>query len=140
MIEICIKNKLLRILILSFFVYGCSSSIDLSTPEKSVESFYYAVSKKDDKLYAKCFYEHGEFTTNQLRLAAQHIFAHYKTLRYKILEKENVRPDEVRFTLEEVLERDNRLKLVSTSIVTYIKVGKEWKILNSKSIEFKKIE
>ncbi len=137
--EICTKSKLLGIILSTFFIYGCTS-IDLSTPEKSVESFYYAVSQKDAKLYAKCFYEHGEFTCSQLRLAAQHIFAHIKILRFKIVQKETVSPNEVKLTIEEVLQRDNELKFVSTFIVTYIKVGKEWKILRTKDIETRKIE
>ena len=137
--EICVKSKFLRVVILTLFVYCCSSN-DLSTPEKTMESLYYAISKKDAGLYAKCFHEQGQFTTNEIKLGARYIFTHFKILKYKITQKENVSPNEVRFTMEEVLQKDNGLKFMSTSIVTYIKVGKEWKILSTKDIESKKIE
>ena len=137
--EICVKSKSLRVIILTLFVYCCSSN-DFSTPEKTMESLYYAISKKEAGLYAKCFYEQGQFTTSEIKLGARYIFTHFKILKYKIIQKENVRPNEVKFTMEEVLQKDTGLKFVSTFIVTYIKVGKEWKILSTKDIETKKIE
>ena len=138
-IKICVESKFLGIILLASFLCGCDS-VDLSAPEKAMESLYYAISKKDDGLYAKCFYEHGEFKNSEIKQGTRCIFAHFEILRHKILQKENVRPDEVKFTMEEVLQKDNGLKFVSTFVVMYIRVGKEWKILSTTNIETKKIQ
>ena len=134
-----VRSKFLGIVILSVFIYGCSS-IDLSTPEKNVDTLYYAISKKDAGLYAKCFYEKGEFTTSEIKQAAPHIFARLKILRYKIIQRENIGPNEVKLKIEEFSQRENGVKCSSTFMIRFIKIGKQWKILDSKTIEFKKIE
>jgi len=139
LLNLGVKSKFLEIILLASFVCGCDS-VDLSTPEKAIESLYYAISKKDDGLYAKCFYEHGEFKNSEIKQGTRGIFAHFEILRHKILQKENVGPDEVKFTMEEVLQKDNGLKFVSTFVVMYIRVGKEWKILSTTGIETKKIK
>lgn len=137
--KIRFRNKFLSAVVLGIFVFGCSS-IDLSTPEKNVDTLYYAISNKDVGLYAKCFYEHGELNTSEIKLAARYILTHFKILKHEIIQKETVKPDEVKFTLEEVLQKDTGLKFKSKFIVMFIKVGGEWKILNTKGIETKKIE
>jgi hypothetical protein len=137
--KICFKSKFLSAVVLSIFVFACSST-DLSTPDKTVDTLYCAISKKDAGLYAKCFYEHGELNTSEIKLAARYGFAHLRILRYKIIQRENVAPDEVKLTIQEVSQRENGIKISSTFVARFIKVGKQWKILDSKTIEFKKIE
>ena len=133
------KSKFLMVMLLGFFAYSCSSH-DFSRPEEAMKSFYYAIANKDAELYAKSFYEQGQFTAGEIRLGAQYIFAHFKTLKYEIIQKQSVGPDKVQFTMEEVLEKDNGMKFVSKFIVTYVKAGKEWKILNTQDIETRKID
>jgi len=137
--KICFKSEFLITVVLSLWVFSCSST-DLSAPEKNVDTLYYAISEKDAALYAKCFYEHGEFTTSEIKQAAPHVFAHLKILRYKIIQRENVKPDEVNLKIEEVSRRKNGVKISSTFVARFIKVGKQWKLLDSKTIEFKEIE
>jgi hypothetical protein len=49
-------------------------------------------------------------------------------------------PDKGNLPIEEVLQRENRLKLASAFIMEYIKVGKEWKVFNPKVVETERIE
>jgi hypothetical protein len=53
---------------------------------------------------------------------------------------QEISPDKGNGTLEEVLRRENWLKVASTFIVEYIKAGEEWKVLKQETIETKKIE
>ncbi len=136
--DIIIKKKFLMVLILSVAVCGCGST-DLSTPEKSVESLYHAISKKDYESYSRCFYLGGELRTEDIRIAANTVFKYVRVIKYRIIERREVSPDKVNLKIEEISQRENGLKYASTFIVKYIKVGKEWKILNSENIETKRV-
>jgi hypothetical protein len=116
------------------------SSIDLSTPEKSVESLYYAISKKDYELYLRCFHVDGELKADDIKIAARTVFRHINLIKHTIIEKREISPEKVNLRIQEISQRENGMKYASTFIVKYIKVGSEWKILNSENIETRKIQ
>ncbi len=136
-----IKKILLRSMIMIAILYGCSSG-DFSTPEQNVESLYRAISEKNPELYVKCFYIDNEFKlkADDLRLAAEGIFKYIKVLKYRIIEKKEIAPNRIDLKIEEVGETYTKIKYMSTFIVKYIKVGKEWKALGSEKIETKKLD
>jgi hypothetical protein len=49
-------------------------------------------------------------------------------------------PDQKNLTMEEVLQRENELKLASACIMEYIKVRKGRKVFKPEAIETKRIE
>lgn len=127
------KRIVLMIILLSVGAYGCGR-IDLSTPEKSVDSLYYAISKKDAELYSRCFYEGGEYKVDEIKRAARYIFEHLSIIEYKIIGREEIAPDKVSLKVEEVSKRNDGLMIASSAIVTCIKIGKDWKILKSETV------
>jgi hypothetical protein len=127
------------ILLLSISAYSCSR-IDLSTPEKCVESLYYAISKKDARLYSRCFYEGGEYNINEIKMGARYIFEHLSIVEYRIIGREENTADKVSLKVEEVSKKSDGLMIASSSVVTCIKVGKDWKILKSETVATKKID
>jgi hypothetical protein len=135
---IIIKKAFFMVLILSVAACGCGSN-DLSTPEKNVESLYRAISKKDYESYSKCFYLGGELRADDIRIAANTVFKYVMVIKHTIIERREVSPEKVELKIEEISQRENGLKYASTFIVKYIRVGKEWKILNSEHIETKRI-
>jgi hypothetical protein len=60
--------------------------------------------------------------------AARFFFRNLRGIEYRIIERYEMGPGEGNLTMEEVLQREYRLKLASAFIMEYIKVGKEWKV------------
>ena len=52
----CSIMRIMVLMIILLSIGACGGSrVDLSTPEKCVDSLYYAISKKDAELYSRCF-------------------------------------------------------------------------------------
>jgi hypothetical protein len=61
-------------------------------------------------------------------------------MEYRIIERQEISPDKGNLTIEEVLRRENWLRVASAFIMEYIKVGKGSKVFKPEIIETKKIE
>ena len=55
-------------------------------------------------------------------------FLGMRGVEYRIIERYEMGPGQGNLTMEEVLQREYRLKLALAFIMEYIKVGKEWKV------------
>jgi len=134
----------MRIMVLMIILLSTSacvgSRVDLSTPEKCVDSLYYAISRKDAELYSKCFYEGGEYKIDEIKMGARYIFEHLSIIEYRIIGREGITADNVSLKVEEVSKKSDGLMIASSSIVTCIKIGKDWKILKLETLAIRKID
>ena len=133
------KRVVSMIIALNIGFYGCTR-IDLSTPEKCVDSLYHAISKKDVELYSRCFYEGGEYKIDEIKTGARYIFEHLSIIEYRITGREEITAEKMNLKVEEVSEKRDGPIIASSFIVTCIKVGKDWKILKSETLAIRKID
>jgi hypothetical protein len=61
-------------------------------------------------------------------------------VEYRIIERYEMEPGQGNLTMEEVLQREYRLKLALAFIMEYIKVRKERKVFKPEVIETKRIK
>ena len=97
-------------------------------------------SKKDAKLYSRCFYEGGEYKIDEIKMGAQYIFEHWSVIEYKIIGRGEITADKVNLKVEEVSKKRDGPMVTSSFMVTCIKVGNDWKILKSETLAIRKID
>lgn len=131
-----IKFILVPFLIL---LYSCNS-VDLSSPEKNIDTFYKSVVTKNFDMYEKCFYMNQNYYTPEIiKLASKKLFNDVELINYRIIQKKKINENEVNITVveETIVDKEIQMHVKSKYIATLIKIGNQWKILKSETLEFK---